>query len=179
MQASKIGFTTLLPSKAAALFYRRRLTPPCFLTNRPFHHRGHSPRHSPTHTFLSDNCWVEAHESDALTQSQRNSLLTAFSLATRAIAMPPGRKDAAAAAAAAAAIPKTHKRKRKPGEERFYAVRAGRIPGVYTTWDECQAMINGFAGAQCKPLQRKPPAYSPHPHPPSLRGGAGRMNPQF
>ncbi|KAF3766036.1 hypothetical protein M406DRAFT_221619, partial [Cryphonectria parasitica EP155] len=42
------------------------------------------------------------------------------------------------------------KRKRRPGEERYYAVRAGRVPGVYTTWMECQANINGFGGAVYK-----------------------------
>lgn len=35
----------------------------------------------------------------------------------------------------------------KPG---FYAVKNGRIPGVYTTWTECQAQINGFSNAQFK-----------------------------
>lgn len=56
----------------------------------------------------------------------------------------------------------TYKRKRKPGEERYYAVRSGRIPGVYTTWQECQSMITGFAGAQCKLLST---AHSPLSHP--------------
>ncbi|KAI0746188.1 ribonuclease H-like domain-containing protein [Earliella scabrosa] len=31
----------------------------------------------------------------------------------------------------------------KPG---FYAVARGRVPGVYTTWDECQQQVNGFMG---------------------------------
>lgn len=44
------------------------------------------------------------------------------------------------------------KRKRRPGEQRFYAVRAGKIPGVYMSWAECQAMTNGFAGANCELL---------------------------
>ncbi|KAG6360238.1 hypothetical protein INS49_011294 [Diaporthe citri] len=42
------------------------------------------------------------------------------------------------------------KRKRRPGEQRYYAVRAGKIPGVYMSWAECQAMTNGFAGANYK-----------------------------
>ncbi|POS72489.1 ribonuclease H [Diaporthe helianthi] len=42
------------------------------------------------------------------------------------------------------------KRKRRPGEQRFYSVRAGKIPGVYMSWAECQAMTNGFAGANYK-----------------------------
>lgn len=30
----------------------------------------------------------------------------------------------------------------------FYAVKAGRVPGVYTTWDECKAQVDGFPGAK-------------------------------
>ncbi|GAA5862194.1 hypothetical protein JCM3774_004817 [Rhodotorula dairenensis] len=32
----------------------------------------------------------------------------------------------------------------------FYAVRVGRKPGVYTSWDECAAQVNGFQGARHK-----------------------------
>ncbi|CAA7268070.1 unnamed protein product [Cyclocybe aegerita] len=32
----------------------------------------------------------------------------------------------------------------------FYAVRQGRIPGVYTTWTECEAQIKGFPNAKYK-----------------------------
>ncbi|KAJ4402423.1 hypothetical protein N0V82_010783 [Gnomoniopsis sp. IMI 355080] len=58
-------------------------------------------------------------------------------------------EDAAGMSASPTAKP-SYKRKRKAGEERFYAVRAGRIPGVYMTWAECQNMINGFQGAVYK-----------------------------
>src|SRR4051812_31451 len=34
----------------------------------------------------------------------------------------------------------------RPSE--FYAVRRGRQPGIYSTWDECQRQISGFAGAE-------------------------------
>ena len=30
---------------------------------------------------------------------------------------------------------------------KFYAVRVGRIPGIYRTWDECKKQVNGFSGA--------------------------------
>jgi ribonuclease HI len=33
---------------------------------------------------------------------------------------------------------------------KFYAVRKGRQPGIYRTWEECQAEVDGFAGAQFK-----------------------------
>lgn len=31
---------------------------------------------------------------------------------------------------------------------KFYIVWKGRAPGIYTTWDEASAQVNGFAGAQ-------------------------------
>ena len=30
----------------------------------------------------------------------------------------------------------------------FYAVRKGRTPGVYTSWDECKAQTSGVSGAE-------------------------------
>lgn len=30
---------------------------------------------------------------------------------------------------------------------KFYGVKKGRIPGVYTTWKDCQAQVIGFSGA--------------------------------
>lgn len=30
----------------------------------------------------------------------------------------------------------------------FYAVRKGKIPGIYKTWPECQKNTNGFSGAE-------------------------------
>lgn len=32
----------------------------------------------------------------------------------------------------------------------YYAVRKGRKEGIYNTWDECNAQVKGFAGAQFK-----------------------------
>ena len=29
----------------------------------------------------------------------------------------------------------------------FYAVRVGKVPGIYKTWDECRAQVTGFKGA--------------------------------
>jgi ribonuclease HI len=37
---------------------------------------------------------------------------------------------------------------------KFYAVQRGRNPGVYTTWDKCQAEVKGFPGAVCKRFKR-------------------------
>lgn len=47
-----------------------------------------------------------------------------------------------------ATVPK----KRKAGgsaETKYYGVRAGKVPGVYTQWSQCQEMITGFKGANC------------------------------
>ncbi|MFK7960740.1 MAG: viroplasmin family protein [Phycisphaerales bacterium] len=35
-------------------------------------------------------------------------------------------------------------------KKKFYAVRRGRTPGVYTTWAECQRQTKGFSGAEFK-----------------------------
>lgn len=31
--------------------------------------------------------------------------------------------------------------------KKYYAVKAGRKPGIYLTWDDCKAMTNGYPGA--------------------------------
>jgi ribonuclease HI len=43
-------------------------------------------------------------------------------------------------------------KKRKLGEDvtKYYAVRAGKTPGVYMTWKECQEQTTGFKGASYK-----------------------------
>lgn len=33
---------------------------------------------------------------------------------------------------------------------KFYAVRIGKVPGIYNTWDECKAQVEGFSGASYK-----------------------------
>lgn len=35
-------------------------------------------------------------------------------------------------------------------KKRFYAVKNGRVPGVYPTWDEAKAQVDGFSGAVYK-----------------------------
>lgn len=30
---------------------------------------------------------------------------------------------------------------------KFYAVKVGKTPGIYTTWDECKDMVHGYPGA--------------------------------
>ena len=33
---------------------------------------------------------------------------------------------------------------------RFYAVKQGRIPGVYSNWSDCEAQVKGYRGALYK-----------------------------
>ncbi|CAG2179571.1 unnamed protein product, partial [Oppiella nova] len=33
---------------------------------------------------------------------------------------------------------------------KYYAVRRGRAPGVYNSWDECKSQVDGYSGAQFK-----------------------------
>ncbi|KAL4274498.1 uncharacterized protein LOC107622074 [Arachis ipaensis] len=36
------------------------------------------------------------------------------------------------------------------GKYRLYAVRKGRIPGIYTNWEDCKKQVNGFPDAEFK-----------------------------
>ncbi|KAK4112995.1 ribonuclease H-like protein [Canariomyces notabilis] len=71
--------------------------------------------------------------------------------------MPATRKTAATAAhslpaPATTAQPPSKKRKMDTAEQKYYAVRAGHKPGVYTSWAICQQQISGFKGAAFKYL---------------------------
>lgn len=35
-------------------------------------------------------------------------------------------------------------------KQKFYAVRKGRMTGIFHTWDECQAQVSGYSGAEFK-----------------------------
>lgn len=39
--------------------------------------------------------------------------------------------------------------------DKYYAVRKGRHPGVYTSWDACSAEVNGFSGAEYKSFRTR------------------------
>lgn len=34
--------------------------------------------------------------------------------------------------------------------KKYYAVRVGKEPGIYNTWDECKSQVHGFPGAEYK-----------------------------
>ena len=38
----------------------------------------------------------------------------------------------------------------KMAKKKVYAVKKGRTPGIYMTWDDCKAQVDGFAGAEYK-----------------------------
>lgn len=38
---------------------------------------------------------------------------------------------------------------------KFYAVKAGRVPGIYLSWDACKKNIDGFSGAIYKSFKTK------------------------
>ena len=38
---------------------------------------------------------------------------------------------------------------------KFYAVRVGKIPGVYETWDECRAEVHKYSGAVFKSFKSR------------------------
>lgn len=40
-----------------------------------------------------------------------------------------------------------------PGK--YYAVKAGRTPGIYRSWDECKAVVDGFSGAIYKSFRSR------------------------
>jgi ribonuclease HI len=41
-------------------------------------------------------------------------------------------------------------KRKRPSEKKVYAVKEGRIPGVYSTWNECLDQVRGHRGAEFK-----------------------------
>lgn len=37
--------------------------------------------------------------------------------------------------------------------KKYYAVRVGRVPGIYETWEECKEQVMGYSGAEFKSFQ--------------------------
>ncbi|WP_207651546.1 ribonuclease HII [Mogibacterium pumilum] len=42
----------------------------------------------------------------------------------------------------------------KMAKKKFYAVKVGRIPGIYGTWDECKMQVDGFPNSEYKGFAR-------------------------
>ena len=45
-------------------------------------------------------------------------------------------------------------------EKKYYAVKVGKTPGIYETWDECKAVTHGFPGAIFKSFKKLEDAYT-------------------
>lgn len=43
---------------------------------------------------------------------------------------------------------------------KFYAVKNGRKPGIYESWEECKAQVDGFSGAEYKSFAKRDDALS-------------------
>ncbi|MDD7462882.1 MAG: ribonuclease H family protein [Anaerococcus sp.] len=58
---------------------------------------------------------------------------------------------------------------------KYYAVRKGKVPGIYTTWDECKTQVHGFKGAIYKSFKNIKDAENfmdPKEEKPSIEDGA-------
>ena len=33
-------------------------------------------------------------------------------------------------------------------QQKYYAVRVGRTPGIYLNWDDCKRQVEGYKGAK-------------------------------
>ncbi len=43
---------------------------------------------------------------------------------------------------------------------KYYAVKVGRTTGIFETWDQCKASVNGYPGALYKSFKTKTEAYN-------------------
>ena len=44
--------------------------------------------------------------------------------------------------------------------KKIYAVKVGRTNGIFETWDECKASVNGYPGALYKSFTNMADAYA-------------------
>lgn len=40
-------------------------------------------------------------------------------------------------------------------DQKYYAVKSGRIPGIYKSWDDCKKQTDGFSSAIYKSFKTK------------------------
>ena len=43
----------------------------------------------------------------------------------------------------------------KRGNQKYYAVKVGRIPGIYLTWSDCEKQVKSYGGAKYKSFSSK------------------------
>lgn len=51
-------------------------------------------------------------------------------------------------------------KKRRKNTDRVYAVKVGRVPGIYHTWMECAAQIDGYPGAKYQAFAHEKDAHA-------------------
>lgn len=39
--------------------------------------------------------------------------------------------------------------------KKYYAVKQGKVPGIYETWEECKEQVHGYSGAEYKSFELK------------------------
>ena len=44
--------------------------------------------------------------------------------------------------------------------KKYYAVKIGKVPGIYFNWDDCKAQVHGFKGAIYKSFDNISDAYA-------------------
>lgn len=49
----------------------------------------------------------------------------------------------------AASAPAIGMKRKRTNDQKFYAVREGKSPGIYNTWEECLSQVKGHRGALC------------------------------
>ncbi len=45
-------------------------------------------------------------------------------------------------------------------KKKYYAVKNGKVPGIYETWAECSEMVKGYSGAEYKSFENREDAVS-------------------
>jgi hypothetical protein len=53
-------------------------------------------------------------------------------------------------ASPAASTPTAGTKRKRANEQKIYAVREGKRPGIYNTWEECLSQVTGHKGASCR-----------------------------
>ena len=60
--------------------------------------------------------------------------------------------------------------------KKYYVVWHGANPGIYGSWNECQAQIKGFPGAQYKSYKTRPAAEQAYMHGPEIKASKKKAN---
>jgi hypothetical protein len=53
-------------------------------------------------------------------------------------------------ASPAVSTPTAGTKRKRANEQKIYAVKEGKRPGIYNTWEECLSQVTGHKGASCR-----------------------------